>query len=85
MGSLTSGPKAPSQQVVYVPAPETTTATQTTASTDTTTDSAQSAADARKKSLLERARGRYGTVLTGFRGFLSEADNSGKRKTLLGE
>lgn len=41
----------------------------------------------RRESLLRRSRGRFGTILTGFRGFLdsSESSKSSGRKTLLGE
>lgn len=45
------------------------------------------ASEGRKKSLLERSRGRFGTILTSFSGVLSpknENQTSGK-KTLLGE
>lgn len=44
-------------------------------------------AEARTENLLRRSRGRFGTVLTGFRGFLNASDNnqSSGRKTLLGE
>lgn len=42
------------------------------------------ASETRRKNLLSRDRGRYGTVQTGFRGLLSLASNIG-RKTLLGE
>ena len=38
----------------------------------------------RKESLLRRTRGRLGTIFTGFKGFLSEGEQS-TRKTLLGE
>lgn len=41
---------------------------------------------ARTQSLLQRGRGRLGTVLTGFRGLLGEqAVQQARRKTLLGE
>ncbi len=45
------------------------------------------AASSRKKSLLRRSRGRFGTILTGFNGFLNPASSgeSSSRKTLLGE
>jgi hypothetical protein len=82
MGSLTSSAKAPSPQVVYVPAPVTSTPV---SSTTPTPDPVQEAADARKNSLLARDRGRFGTVLTGFRGFLAEKNAGVQRKTLLGE
>jgi hypothetical protein len=44
------------------------------------------AGEARTENLLRRSRGRLGTILTGFRGFLdSSKDKSITRKTLLGE
>ena len=48
---------------------------------------AEIAAEARTESLLRRSRGRFGTILTGFRGFLDESnrDETTSRKTLLGE
>ena len=82
MGSLTSKPKAPAQstpQVVYVPA------TPTPAPVTSTPDPVQEAAEARKTSLLARDRGRFGTIMTSFRGFLGEKNNGVQRKTLLGE
>jgi hypothetical protein len=82
MGSLSSKPKAPSKpapQVVYVPAPA------PVAETPATPDPVEEAAQARKSSLLARDRGRFGTVLTSFRGFLAQKDASPQRKTLLGE
>lgn len=45
----------------------------------------QQEAQRRSENLLRRTRGRLGTVLTGFRGILSPSENSGQRKTLLGE
>lgn len=39
----------------------------------------------REKNLLSRSRGKISTVLTGFRGVLSDTVNGGDRKTLLGE
>ncbi len=81
MGSLTSSPKAPPAQVVYVPA----SAATTTQPATPAPDPVQEAADARKNSLLARDRGRFGTVLTGFRGFLAERAAGQQRKTLLGE
>lgn len=87
MGSLASRPKAPSQQVVYVPQPVYTapaaTTTNTTPSTPAPT-AEETAAEARTQNLLQRNRGIFGTVLTGFRGFLSGAQNN-TRKSLLGE
>ena len=40
---------------------------------------------AREDSLLQRSRGRLGTVLTGFTGLLSQTVGQAARKTLLGE
>lgn len=43
-------------------------------------------AEARTQSLLRRSRGRFGTILTSFRGVLSAKENDNKSsKTLLGE
>ncbi len=97
MGSLASRPSvpAPQPQVVFVPAPAVTT-TQTTGTTNTSgststggTDTAPSdealASEARTSNLLQRSRGRFGTVQTSFRGLLSAASSAGQRKTLLGE
>lgn len=39
----------------------------------------------RESNLLRRARGTLGTVMNGFRGLLSQSDQSGQRKSLLGE
>ncbi len=91
MGSISSRPPVPSQpQVVYVPAqPTSTTSTSTssgggTSTTDsTTTQSTQS--ENRSASLLQRDRSRFGTILTGFRGLLSQSASNTQRKTLLGE
>jgi len=42
-------------------------------------------AEAREHSLLRRNRGRFGTIKTGFTGFLSPSQSDNSRKTLLGE
>lgn len=80
MGSLGSRPTPPAPQpstpVVYVPAP--------TPSADPAPSGPDAAAQ-RRENLLRRGRGRFGTVLTSFRGLLGLADTSGQRKTLLGE
>ena len=84
MGDITGRPKAPAQQIVYVPQyvyPDSSTDT-TTNNTDTT---APTPAEQREKSLLSRSRSRIGTILTGFRGILSPAESDNQRKTLLGE
>ena len=90
-----------SPQVVYVPAPTpsspATTNTTTSQSTggsnvDAGTDSSQvtseAAKEVREDNLLRRSRGRLSTVLTGFKGILSDTANtatSSQRKSLLGE
>lgn len=87
MGSLISRPKSPAVQTVYVPqsAPVVTEAAVEATATEAAPDPAQEAAAARKKSLLARERGRFGTVQTGFRGLLALTQNNQQRKTLLGE
>lgn len=82
MGSFTSRPKAPSVQYVpvYTSAPSTPSTDPTPAGP--TTDETRSAQ--RAAGLLDRDRGRLSTVVTGFRGLLSQA-NTPQRKTLLGE
>lgn len=84
MGSLASRPKVPSTptQVVYVPAPST--STPTTPPPDPV-DPDKAASEARAGGLLARDRSRFGTISTSFRGLLDLATNAGKRKTLLGE
>lgn len=53
---------------------------------DVPTD-AEVATKNRTQSLLRRSRGRLGTIVSGFRGFLNpiENDSGASRKTLLGE
>lgn len=93
MGDITGRPKAPQQQVVYVPQ-----YIQTPASTTTTNTSSSSSGNAssggepptpeqqREKNLLTRPRSRIGTILTGFRGILTPSNESDQqKKTLLGE
>jgi hypothetical protein len=97
MGSLSSRPQVPSQpQIVYIPAPvyvpspsspssspSTPAPTGSSPSTPTPEENAESN---RKASLLQRSRGRFGTVQTSFRGLLDLAGNAlNNRKTLLGE
>lgn len=49
-------------------------------------DASKDTSKQRSDNLLRRQRGRFGTVLTGFRGVLSQkSDSSNSRKTLLGE
>jgi len=98
MGSLTSKPKAVSSvqpQIVYVPQTSVTSPATPTPPTnggaDTgTTTPAPTPEAARKSSLLSRDRGRFGTILTGFKGLLDSitgqnANGNPARKTLLGE
>lgn len=93
MGSLTSPPKAPAPQPVYIPVLEYITAP----SPDTPqgdlpgyADEAGDGDDSARKSalavnLLDRRRGQLGTVLTGFQGILNDSVAAMPRKTLLGE
>ena len=101
MGSLSSRPKIPQVQqplIITVPAQTPAPAAPPTPVTDTTTvtadegsssDSAGSdsvrQAQAREDHLLSRSRGRLSTVLTGFRGVLSQPVTPSPRKSLLGE
>jgi hypothetical protein len=83
MGSLASRPKAPSApQVVYIPQPVYTSAPNTPTTPAPTSE--ENAAQARTQNLLQRNRGIFGTVLTGFRGFLNQSQNN-TRKSFLGE
>ena len=83
MGSLISPPKAPSQpSVVYVPQAS---ASVNPAPTQEPPTEEETAAQQRRQNLLERNRGRFGTIRTSFRGLLSMADSIAGRKTLLGE
>jgi hypothetical protein len=83
MGSINSRPKAPPVQtynpVVY----------QASEPSNTKPEKSEEeiVGEARTESLLRRSRGRFGTILTSFKGFLSESDSrdSSPRKTLLGE
>ena len=86
MGSLSSSAKAPQQsspQVVYTAQPSATSKT-VSAATAAEPSAEEQASEARKKTLLRRNRGRFGTIATGLQGFLSERLNN-DRKTLLGE
>ena len=88
MGSLSSSPKVPksSPQVVYIPAPTATQTISAASSAPGSPSAEEAAAQVRTENLLLRNRGRFGTVLNGFRGFLSPSNEATtKRKTLLGE
>ncbi len=86
MGSLSSTPKAPQKQQAQVIQTREAPSAQTQ---ESPTQSAASKQDEqsqkRIKSLLSRGRGRFGTIATGLRGFLQEANRNSARKTLLGE
>ena len=84
MGSLSGRSKAPTQpvqQVVYVPTPTYTSAT----TAEAPAPSEDETLAQRAENVLKRSRSRIGTVLTGFRGVLSQNDLVAPRKTLLGE
>ena len=83
MGSLLSTPKAPEPQVVFVPQPTPPPPPQEPEQ-NPTPDVSEETKSERKKTLLSRERGRFGTIATSFQGILQEA-NAGGRKTLLGE
>lgn len=90
MGSLASHPKVPAQTQyvpVYYTAPTSTTPSVPTGQTDTGNEAVpnnEETAARRNANLLERSRGVLSTVLTGFRGVLSQTSTQ-PRKTLLGE
>lgn len=84
MGILTGKPKAPPPPPVQpLPPP----VVVPPVSQEPAKSDEEIAAAARTKSLLRRSRSRFGTILTGFKGFLSpnEGTNTSDRKTLLGE
>jgi len=91
MGSLTSGPKAPTPQpqIVYVPqAVNTVTAPVSTPDPVSVQEQAEeTATQVRQQNLLGRERSRFGTIQTSFRGLLGLRDGvqTQPRKTLLGE
>ncbi len=84
MGSLTSTPKIPQRQTVYVPAPTSVISPTVSTKPIDKSSAADIVSDERKKSLLARSRGRFGTIATSLQGFLAD-DKQGGRKTLLGE
>ncbi|MGB0719003.1 MAG: hypothetical protein ACPGRX_00930 [Bdellovibrionales bacterium] len=93
MGSLTSRPKVPTQTVIYRTAPTTSVTTVSTSSAESTSNTqnaenttSEAEQAARSQSLLQRERGRLGTVQTSFRGLLGLTDTAiAPRKTLLGQ
>ena len=88
MDDITDRPKAPKQQVVYVPqyvyTPQAPTGG-TTGNNNTENDVTPTPEQQREQSLLSRSRSRLGTILTGFRGILAPSESNSQRKTLLGE
>jgi hypothetical protein len=84
MGSLTSRPAALSQPQVIYTAPASKPAVSTTSPAATPSSPVKNESAVREEGLLMRDRGRFGTVLTGFRGLLA-GSASAPRKTLLGE
>lgn len=91
MGSLASRPKVPAPKPLPVymapplpPMPAPVVNTPTPPSAVTPSDEERQA-EARSMALLDRRRGAFSTVLTGFRGLLNTSNSSAQRKTLLGE
>ena len=85
MGTITKRPKLPRLQASSASTPSVAVAVPDTEPVGKTEE--QRAEDARTQSLLRRSRGRFGTILTGFNGFLNSENSSENepRKTLLGE
>lgn len=80
MGSISGRPKSPSkpvQQIIYVP--------QSPSDSGEKEPAPEDVLKERAETILKRSRSRLGTVLTGFRGVLSQTDLVAPRKTLLGE
>ena len=99
MGSLSSRPSVPSPQPQVISVVQPTPAPAPVASIEPAAagasqiedaaeglSAAQSQSEARTSSLLQRNRGRFGTVQTSFRGLLGGTNKTrGGKKTLLGE
>ncbi len=94
MGSLVSKPKAPSRRggantiIQQMPIDNSTFVSSSETSGDVSESVDVLTSEARSQNLLRRNRGRFGTILTGFRGAFGRLDEqalSSKRKTLLGE
>lgn len=77
-------PKTPTapQVIYYTPPPPPATPVDAGPSEEEKTEAVHKE---REGNLLRRARGTLGTVLNGFRGLLSQSDQTGQRKSLLGE
>ena len=92
MGRLISPSKPSAPQVVYyapapdpTPAPSTPTSSTGGSGSEEPAQTPEQVATEKAENLLRRNRSRLGTVLTSFRGILSQNDLSSARKTLLGE
>lgn len=85
MGDITDRPKAPKQQVVYIPQYVYTPMPSTGGATNNNDDDTPTPEEQREKNLLSRSRSRLGTIMTGFRGILAPSETDNQRKTLLGE
>lgn len=90
MGRLISPSRPSTPQVVYYapqpdPAPAPTPTGQNSGGTDEPEKTPEQVETEKAENLLRRNRSRLGTVLTSFRGILSQNDLSSARKTLLGE
>lgn len=90
MGRLISPSRPSTPQVVYyAPQPDPVTtptpSSPTSGGTDEPEKTPEQVETEKAENLLRRNRSRLGTVLTSFRGILSQNDLSSARKTLLGE
>ena len=87
MGSLASRPSIPAVQAVYTPVymPSTPSTPEPMPAVPVAPTEDDQASTRRTASLLERNRGVFSTVLTSFRGILSQNKTPSPRKTLLGE
>lgn len=85
MGSLTSRPQLPSVQQPQAQAVQQTSDVSADTSTQDAAAADASASSVRTQNLLQRSRGRLGTINTSFRGLLGVRSNDTSRKTLLGE
>lgn len=95
MGRILTPPKpkkssASPQVIYYAPAPVTPTPTNpatsdSDANTPTPEKTEAEVASERAENILRRNRSRLGTILTSFKGVLSNGSASAARKTLLGE
>jgi hypothetical protein len=86
MGSLTSRPKAPAPSAVATTVTATPQINQSGSTNEEPADlSPEQIVKNRAENILRRSRSSLGTVLTSFRGILSENSSAPQRKSLLGE